>query len=164
MIGAKQAKVAVNNVSREETMAQDTGMPFANLMGVEITDPSKDKVIGRLTVRPDLCTSGHILHGGAIMAFADALGAVGGFLNLPAGSRTTTIESKTNFVGSAREGTRVTGEATALHVGRSSSVWQTRITGEDGRLVAIVIQTQMTVPLSGEASPAPASEAGERRP
>jgi len=73
-------------------------------------------------------------------------------LNLPAGSRTTTIESKTNFVGSAKEGTTITGEATALHIGRSSSVWQTRITGEDGRLVAIVIQTQMTVALAAPAA------------
>lgn len=133
-------------------MTPNTGMPFANLMGVEVTDPSKEKVIGRLVVRADLCTSGHILHGGAIMAFADALGAVGGFLNLPAGSRTTTIESKTNFVGSAKEGTTVIGESTALHIGRSSSVWQTRITGEDGKLVAIVIQTQMTVPLGEKAA------------
>lgn len=133
-------------------MTPNSGMPFANLMGVEVTDPSKEKVIGRLVVRADLCTSGHILHGGAIMAFADALGAVGGFLNLPAGSRTTTIESKTNFVGSAKEGTTVIGESTALHIGRSSSVWQTRITGEDGKLVAIVIQTQMTVPLAEKAA------------
>ncbi|MES2341161.1 MAG: PaaI family thioesterase [Pseudomonadota bacterium] len=133
-------------------MTPNSGMPFANLMGVEVTDPSKEKVIGRLVVRADLCTSGHILHGGAIMAFADALGAVGGFLNLPAGARTTTIESKTNFVGSAKEGTTVTGESIALHIGRSSSVWQTRITGEDGKLVAIVIQTQMTVPLAEKAA------------
>lgn len=129
-------------------MAQETGMPFANLMGVEIVERAKDKVVGRLRVRPDLCTAGNILHGGAFMAFADALGAIGGHLNLIPGSRTTTIESKTNFLGAAKEGTTVTGEATPLHIGRSSSVWQTRITGEDGRLVALVIQTQMTVALA----------------
>ena len=122
-------------------------MPFANLMGVEIVERGKDRVVGQLLVRPDLCTAGNILHGGAFMAFADALGAIGGFLNLVPGSRTTTIESKTNFLGAAREGTTVTGEATPLHIGRSSSVWQTRITAEDGRLVALVIQTQMTVAL-----------------
>ena len=123
----------------------DTGMPFANLMGVEIVEREKDRVRGRLTVREDLCTAGGILHGGAFMAFADALGAIGGFLNLPAGARTTTLESKTDFLGSAKVGTVVDGEATPLHIGRRSSVWQTRITGPDGRLLALVIQTQMTV-------------------
>lgn len=123
----------------------DTGMPFANLMGVEITARARDRVVGRLTVREDLCTAGGILHGGAFMAFADALGAIGGFLNLPPGARTTTLESKTNFLGSAKVGTVVTGEATPLHIGRRSSVWQTRITADDGKLLALVIQTQMTV-------------------
>lgn len=122
-----------------------TGMPFADLMGVEILERAKDRVRGRLTVRPDLCTAGGILHGGAYMAFADALGAIGGHLNLLAGARTTTLESKTNFLGSAKVGQTVEGEATPLHVGRRSSVWQTRITGEGGRLLAIVTQTQMTV-------------------
>jgi uncharacterized protein (TIGR00369 family) len=120
-------------------------MPFSNLMGVEIIERDKTRVIGRLTVREDLCTAGGILHGGAFMAFADALGAVGGFLNLPPGARTTTLESKTNFLGSAKVGTVVTGEATPLHIGRRSSVWQTRITNEDGKLLALVLQTQMTV-------------------
>ena len=125
--------------------ATPTGMPFSNLMGVEIIKRDKTRVIGRLTVREDLCTAGGILHGGAFMAFADALGAVGGFLNLPPGARTTTLESKTNFLGSAKVGTTVTGEATPLHIGRRSSVWQTRITNEDGKLLALVLQTQMTV-------------------
>jgi uncharacterized protein (TIGR00369 family) len=123
----------------------DTGMPFANLMGVEIVTRERDRVVGRLVVREDLCTAGGILHGGAFMAFADALGAVGGHLNLPAGARTTTLESKTNFLGSAKVGSTVEGEATPLHVGRRSSVWQTRITSAEGRLLALVIQTQMTV-------------------
>ncbi len=122
-----------------------TGMPFADLMGLQIQERSKDKVVGALTVRDDLCTAGGILHGGAFMAFADALGAIGGFLNLPPGARTTTLESKTNFLGSAKVGTTVTGEATPLHIGRRSSVWQTRITDETGKLLALVIQTQMTV-------------------
>ncbi len=126
-------------------MAQDTGMPFANLMGVEVTERAKDKVVGRLVVREDLCTAGGILHGGAFMAFADALGAIGGFLNLPPGARTTTLESKTNFLGSAKVGSTVTGEATPLHIGRRSSVWQTRVTNADGKLLALILQTQMTV-------------------
>lgn len=125
--------------------AAPTGMPFADLMGVEITARAKDRIAGRLVVREDLCTAGGILHGGAFMAFADALGAIGGFLNLPPGARTTTLESKTNFLGSAKVGTTVTGEATPLHIGRRSSVWQTRITSPEGRLLALVLQTQMTV-------------------
>ena len=122
-----------------------TGMPFSDLMGVEIVERSKDRVLGRLTVRDDLCTAGGILHGGAFMAFADALGAVGAVMNLSPGTRTTTLESKTNFLRGAPMGSTVHGEATPLHVGRRSSVWQTRITGEDGKLMAIVIQTQMTI-------------------
>ena len=122
-----------------------TTQPFPRLMGVEILEASKERVRGRLTVRADLCTSGHILHGGAIMAFADTLGATGAFLNLPAGAGTTTMESKTNFIGAAREGTTVEAETTPIHVGRRSSVWQTKITREDGKLVAIVTQTQMVL-------------------
>ena len=121
------------------------GMPFADLMGVEVVEASKTRVVGRLTVREDLCTAGHILHGGAYMAFADTLGAVAGFLNLPAGARTTTLESKTNFLGAAEAGETITGEATSLHIGRRSSVWQTRVTSAEGRLLALVIQTQMTI-------------------
>lgn len=123
-----------------------TGMPFADLMGVEILERSKARVRGRLVVREDLCTAASILHGGAYMAFADALGAIGGVLNLPEGAaRTTTLESKTNFLGSARAGEAVEGEATPLHIGRRSSVWQTRITNADGKLLCLVIQTQMTI-------------------
>jgi 1,4-dihydroxy-2-naphthoyl-CoA hydrolase len=120
-------------------------LPFADLMGVEIVEASKARVVGRLAVREELTTGGHILHGGAYMAFADSLGAIAGFLNLPPGARTTTLESKTNFLGSARVGETITGEATPLHVGRRSSVWQTRVTNADGRLLAMVTQTQMTL-------------------
>ncbi len=119
--------------------------PFPRLMGVEIVEAGKAAVRARLVVRPELCTSGHILHGGAIMAFADTLGAIGAFLNLPEGAGTTTIESKTNFIGSAKEGTTVSAETTPVHVGRRSSVWQTKISREDGKLVAIVTQTQMVL-------------------
>src|SRR5512135_3471385 len=118
------------------TEASDSTMPFAALMGVEMLERSKSRVVGRLTVREDLCTAGHILHGGAYMAFADTLGAEAAFLNLPPGARTTTLESKTNFLGAARVGEAITAEATPLHVGRRSSVWQTRITNADGRLLA----------------------------
>jgi uncharacterized protein (TIGR00369 family) len=119
--------------------------PFPNLMGVEVTRAEKTKVTARLVVRPDLCTSGHILHGGAVMAFADTLGAVGAFLNLPPGAGTTTVESKTNFFASAKEGETILGETTPLHVGRRTSVWQTRLTRPDGKLVALVTQTQLVL-------------------
>ena len=126
-------------------MPADTGMPFSDLMGVEIVEREKTRVVGRLMVREDLCTAGGILHGGAYMAFADALGAVGGMLNLAPGAWTTTIESKTNFLGGAPVGATVIGEATPLHIGRRTSVWQTRLTNEAGKLLALVIQTQMTI-------------------
>ena len=122
-----------------------TGMPFSDLMGVEIVEREKTRVVGRMVVRADLCTSGGILHGGAYMAFADALGAIGGVLNLSPGTRTTTLESKTNFLRGAPAGSTVTGEATPLHVGRRSSVWTTRITNDEGKLLAVVTQTQMTI-------------------
>jgi uncharacterized protein (TIGR00369 family) len=96
-------------------------------------------------VRDEICTSGGILHGGAIMTLADTAGATGAFLNLPEGSRTTTIESKTNFLGAAPVGSIVTAEATPLHIGRRSSVWQTRISDEGGKLLAVVTQTQLVI-------------------
>ncbi|HEX5263278.1 MAG TPA: PaaI family thioesterase [Phenylobacterium sp.] len=122
-----------------------TGMPFSDLMGVEIVERGKSRVLGRMLVRDDLCTTGGILHGGAYMAFADALGAIGGVLNLAPGTGTTTLESKTNFLRGAPAGSTITGEATPLHVGRRSSVWQTRITNDEGKLLAMVTQTQMTI-------------------
>ena len=123
----------------------ETGIPFSNLMGVEILEREKIRVVGKMLVREDLCTAGGILHGGAYMAFADTLGAIGGVLNLAPGTRTTTLESKTNFLRGAPVGSTVTGEATPLHVGRRSSVWTTRITNDEGKLLAIVTQTQMTI-------------------
>jgi len=119
--------------------------PLARLLGVEIVEASKARVVGRLLVRPDICTTWDTLHGGAIMAFADTLGATGAFLNLPPGAGTTTMESKTNFIGGAKVGTVVTAESTPIHIGSRTSVWQTRITREDGKLVAVVTQTQMVL-------------------
>ena len=119
--------------------------PFPRLMGVEVLEAAKTGVKARLTVRPDLCTSGHILHGGAIMAFADTLGAIGAFLNLPEGAGTTTIESKTNFIAGAPLGAVLIGESTPVHRGRRTMVWQTRIATAEGKLVALVTQTQMVL-------------------
>ena len=90
--------------------AADT-MPFAKLMGVTVTEAAPERIVGELVVRDDLCTAGGILHGGAIMAFADSLGAIGGFMALPEGAiGTRTIESKPNFLGGAKAGVTVRGE------------------------------------------------------
>jgi 1,4-dihydroxy-2-naphthoyl-CoA hydrolase len=132
-------------MSDGEDKSLPLGQPFPRLMGVEIISAAPDRVRASLNVRADLCTSGHILHGGAVMAFADTLGAIGAFLNLPPGAGTTTLESKTNFFSSAQEGSVVLGETTPLHVGRRTSVWQTRLSREDGKLIALVTQTQMVL-------------------
>ena len=116
-----------------------------DLMGIEFTDVTPDKVVACLAVRKDLCTVGDNLHGGAIMAFADTLGAVAAILNMPEGSRTTTIESKTNFIGGAPAGTRVVGESVPVHKGRTTVVCQTTIRAEAGKLVALVTQTQLVI-------------------
>lgn len=116
------------------------------LLGIRLVEVTPDKVVAQLTVRPDLCTTGKILHGGSIMAFADTLGAIGTVVNMPQGHGTATIESKTNFLGGAAEGSVVTGECTPVHKGRSTQVWQTRITSAEGKLVALVTQTQIVMP------------------
>jgi uncharacterized protein (TIGR00369 family) len=115
-------------------------------LGIEMTEATQERIVAKLAVRQEVCTVGNSLHGGAIMAFADTLGAVGTIMNMPAGHRTTTIESKTNFISGAPLGSKVTGESTPLHRGRTTQVWQTRITSEAGKLVAIVTQTQMVIP------------------
>lgn len=121
-------------------------MPLAALMGISFVEADKDRVVARMVVRPDLCTLGHILHGGAAMALADSVGAAATVINLPEGAkRTTTIESKTNFVGSASEGSTVTAIATPIHRGKRTQVWQTRLETGEGRLVAVVTQTQMVL-------------------
>jgi uncharacterized protein (TIGR00369 family) len=118
---------------------------FPGLMGVQLTEASADRVVANLKVRADLCTTGQILHGGAVMAFADTLGAVGTFMNLPEGKRTTTIESSTKFIGAARMDTTVTGECEAFHRGRTTMVWQTQIRTQEGKLCAVVTQTQLVL-------------------
>lgn len=120
-------------------------LPFAELMGVELISAGRDRVVARLEVTPQLCTRPEVLHGGAIMALADTVGAAGAFLNLPEGARTTTLESKTNFVGAAPLGAVVTAEATPVHLGRKTMVWQTRLSTDNGKLVALVTQTQMVL-------------------
>jgi len=124
---------------------RDEMLPFAELLGIEFVSVSPDRIVAEMTVREHLCTRPAVLHGGAIMAFADTLGATGTILNLKEGAGTTTIESKTNFIAPAPVGTRVTGEATPLHRGRRTMIWQTRITTSEGRLVALVTQTQLVL-------------------
>ena len=120
-----------------------------DLLGIEFIDVTPDKAVARLTVRKDLCTLGDNLHGGAIMAFADTLGAVAAILNMPQGASTTTIESKTNFIGGAPLGSRVTGESVPVHKGRTTVVCQTTIRSEVGKLVALVTQTQLVIAPKG---------------
>jgi uncharacterized protein (TIGR00369 family) len=121
-------------------------MPFAELKGVTFVEAEPERVVARMLVRPDLCTLGHTIHGGAIMAFADSVGAAATVINLPPDAKgTTTIESKTNFVGGAKEGTTITATATPVHRGRRTQVWQTRLQTEEGKLVAVVTQTQMVL-------------------
>ena len=123
----------------------ETKLPFAELLGIEFVSASPDRIVAEMTVREDLCTIPAVLHGGAIMAFADTLGAMGTLVNLPQGAGTTTIESKTNFVAPASVGTRVIGETTPIHRGRRTMIWQTRVSTPEGRLVALVTQTQLVL-------------------
>ena len=135
-----------------EALARLKGLklPFAELIGIEFVAAAPDRVVAEMTVRAELCTSPAVLHGGAIMAFADTIGAAGTILNLPnfgldGGAGTTTIESKTNFIAAAPLGARLTGEATPLHRGRRTMVWQTRVATAEGKLIALVTQTQLVL-------------------
>ena len=116
---------------------------FPGLMGVKVVEVSPERVIAELPVRPDLCTAGGIMHGGAYMAFADTLGAIGTIINMPQGKRTTTTDSSTKFIGGAKVGTTVVGECIALHRGRTTQVWQTSVRSAEGKLCAVVTQTQL---------------------
>ena len=119
---------------------------FPGLMGVRVLEAAPERVLGSMEVRPELCTNGGILHGGAYMAFADTLGAIGTIVNLPPDTRTTTTDSSTKFIAAAKVNTTVTGESIALHRGRTTMVWQTSIRNADGKLCAVVTQTQLVLP------------------
>ena len=120
-------------------------LPFAALLGIDLRSAEPERIVGEMTVRPEFCTRPAVLHGGAIMAFADTLGALATIANLQDGASTTTIESKTNFVRAAAIGSRIVGETTPLHRGGRTMVWQTRVTTTEGKLVAIVMQTQLVL-------------------
>ena len=119
---------------------------FPGTIGVKILDISPDRVMAELMVKPGMCNMRDSLHGGAFMAFGDALGAIGTIGCLAQGTITATLESKTNFIGAAPLGTKVLGESTPLHKGRTTQIWTTRITNEQGKLLAVVTQTQMIMP------------------
>lgn len=121
-------------------------MPFARLMGIVFTAADADEVRAEMMVRDDLCTTPGTLHGGAMMALADSVGAVATFINLPPGTKgTTTLESKTNFLKAAPAGEIVTAICRPVHRGARTMVWTTEIRRADGRLAAIVTQTQMVL-------------------
>jgi 1,4-dihydroxy-2-naphthoyl-CoA hydrolase len=120
-------------------------LPFAQLLGIRFVSAAPERVVAEMIVREDLCTRPAVLHGGAMMALADTIGACATVLNLREGAGTTTIESKTNFLAPAPVGSVVTAECLPLHRGKRTMVWQTRISSAEGRLIGIVTQTQMVL-------------------
>jgi len=119
--------------------------PFAKMIGIRMTLVTQSRVEAELVVTPDHCTLPTGLHGGAIMAFADNVGACGAVANLPEGATTTTIESKTNFLRPAPVGETVRAVATPVHIGKTLQVWKTEIFRQDGKLAATVTQTQLVM-------------------
>lgn len=121
-------------------------MPFTHLVGLKVTEAEPDRIVGEVTVRQELCTTGRIMHGGAVMTIADSLGAIGAYMNIPEEAKaTTTIESKTNFMRAAPLDSKVIAECVPLHVGRRTSVWQTTLRNEEGKTIAVVTQSQMVL-------------------
>lgn len=138
-----------------ETMHRHIASLFPGLIGVQLVEMAPERVVARLVVRPDLCTAGGIMHGGAYMAFADTLGAIGTVVNMDRGQRTTTTDSSTKFIGGAKVGTTVVGEAIPLHRGRTTQVWQTSIRTLEGKLCAVVTQTQLILDAPASQQPEP---------
>jgi len=120
-------------------------LPFAKLLGIELVEAGPDRVVATLAVAKELCTIPDILHGGAIMSLADTAGAVATVLNLTGGATTTTVESKTNFLAPVPLGDIATATCEPFHKGGRLMVWQTKITRGDGRLCAVVTQSQMVL-------------------
>jgi 1,4-dihydroxy-2-naphthoyl-CoA hydrolase len=125
----------------------DAGLqpPFADFMGMKITHLSPERVTAELVATEQLSNRNGVMHGGAVMALADNLGGTAAVANLPDGAITTTIESKTNFFAAIPTGDTARAECTPLHRGRTTMVWQTRITRGDGKLAAMVTQTQLVL-------------------
>jgi len=135
-------------ITRMSTHAADIAGRFkgtlVETLGIRFTEATADRVVAELEWREALTTVGGSLHGGALMALADTIGAAATILNLPDGATTTTLESKTNFFAAGRAGT-IRAEATPLHRGKRTQVWQTRVTDATGRLLSMTIQTQMVL-------------------
>jgi uncharacterized protein (TIGR00369 family) len=131
-----------------ETFNSRLAGTLPELLGMRFVTLEPDRVVAELTIRDDLRTIGGALHGGTLMAFADSVGATGTVINLAEGQFTTTLESKTNFFAAGRAGV-VRAEATPLHKGRRTHVWQTRITDESGRMLSLTLQTQMVLEPKG---------------
>lgn len=128
------------------SLLQSNPLPLARLLGIEFTKASSDEIEARLPVRKELCTRPDILHGGALMALADTAGAAATVLNLPAGHTTTTLESKTNFLSAIPVGDTAIATTRAIHKGRTTMVWETRITrASDGKLAGLVLQSQLVM-------------------
>ncbi len=119
--------------------------PFARTFGFRLVRHSREEVVAELDVVPELGNRNGVLHGGAVMAFADNLGGTAASLNLPEGAATTTVESKSNFFRPVPIGTTVRGTCVPLHRGRTTSVWQTSVYDAEGRLAAVVTQTQLVL-------------------
>jgi 1,4-dihydroxy-2-naphthoyl-CoA hydrolase len=136
---------------KDAIQARLPGLP--RFLGMRITDAARDRVAATFVVEEAHTNGTGFVHGGALMAFADTLGALGAILNLRPGHLTTTLESKTNFLAGAAQGTTLTGEATPLHRGRRTQIWETTIRDESGKLIAKVTQTQMVLE---PAAPTPA--------
>ena len=134
----------------EQLQATTKGL-FPEALGIRLIEANAELIHAEMDVGEQHCTTPGVMHGGALMAFADTLGAYGTAFNLPDGAGTTTIESKTNFFSKAPSGAKIVGECRALHKGRRTMVWQTRISREDGRLVALVTQTQIVLPREPQA-------------
>jgi uncharacterized protein (TIGR00369 family) len=128
-----------------ESIIQRYDMPYTRHLGIRFLTVAPERLTAEIVARDELCNGAGILHGGAMMAFADTLGACATSINLPEGAGTTTVESKTNFLAAAPAGSKVIGECLALHRGRRTMAWQTRATAEDGRLIAVVTQTQLVL-------------------
>ncbi|MFI6559332.1 PaaI family thioesterase [Streptomyces sp. NPDC050534] len=125
-------------------------MPFAAGLGIELHEAAPDRVVGSLAWTPEACTAGGVLHGGALMALADSVGAVCAYLNIPAGAGTSTVESKTNFLRGVTSG-RVHATARTLHVGFTLVVVQTDLRDDNDRLVGQTTQTQIVLGANGGA-------------
>jgi len=134
--------------SAPDLAALVASMPHAQALGITLEAASADEVVGGFDWAPDRCTAGGVIHGGALMALADSVGAVCAFLGLPPGATTATTSSTTHFLRAVRDG-RVTATARPLHRGRSQVVVKTDLVDAEGRLVATVTQSQAVLAPSG---------------